>query len=60
MSIVADNVQFIGPRESGDAGGQRPPYQSRQQSSGSTAPAPGPVDGPWPGDTSEPDDDIPF
>ena len=67
VSIVADNVQFIGPRESGDAGGQRPSYQDRQQGQGGQQnarptgmPQPGPVDGPWAGDTTEPEDDIPF
>ncbi len=69
VSIVADNVQFIGPRETGDAGGQRPPYQGGQQGQGGQRgaqaggggmPQPGPVDGPWPGDTAEPEDDIPF
>jgi single-strand DNA-binding protein len=61
VSIVADNVQFIGPRDGGDAGGQRPPYQGQQGArTGGGVPQPGPVGPPWPDDTAEPDDDIPF
>jgi single-strand DNA-binding protein len=69
VSIVADNVQFIGPREGGggggggygqQAGGYQQPAAQRQ--------APGPkfnepdLDGPPAGDFAEPgaDDDIPF
>jgi single-strand DNA-binding protein len=61
VSIVADNVQFIGPREGAEGGGQRPPYQGGQQGArpGGGVPQPGPVE-PWPADTNEPDDDIPF
>jgi single-strand DNA-binding protein len=67
VSIVADNVQFIGPREGAApgggeyAGGQRS-YQSGGQQAARPAGASqaGPIDGPWPGDTAEPDDDIPF
>jgi single-strand DNA-binding protein len=64
VSIVADNVQFIGPRDGGgDAGGgQRSggyaPQGGAQRQGG--VPQPGPVDDPWAGDTTEPDDDIPF
>ena len=70
VSIVADNVQFIGPREGGGAGGTGSygQQQGGSQQGGSRQPAgqrqggapeSGPVD-PWPADTTEPDDDIPF
>jgi len=65
VSIVADNVQFIGPREGGGGGGGGSYGQQQggsQQPAGQRqggVPAPGPVD-PWPGDTAEPEDDIPF
>lgn len=61
VSIVADNVQFIGPREGGDAsgGGQRQGGYAQQGGRGGGLPEPAPVE-PWPADTSEPDDDIPF
>ena len=60
VSIVADNVQFIGPREGGAAGGSG--SWSAQQGGGQRSggmPEPKPVE-PWPADTTEPDDDIPF
>jgi single-strand DNA-binding protein len=61
VSIVADNVQFIGPREG--AGGNFPQSSGHQQPAGQrqggTTPGPAPVE-PWPSDTNEPDDDIPF
>jgi single-strand DNA-binding protein len=66
VSIVADNVQFIGPREGGGGGdfggGQRAGGHGQQggaQRQGGGMPEPGPVE-PWPADTTEPDDDIPF
>jgi single-strand DNA-binding protein len=65
VSIVADNVQFIGPREGGGggdfSGGQRSGGGAQQggaQRQGGM-PNPAPVE-PWPTDTTEPDDDIPF
>ncbi len=65
VSIVADNVQFIGPREGGGGGGTGSYGQQQggsqqpagQRQGGATAPAP--VE-PWAADTNEPDDDIPF
>lgn len=58
VSIVADNVQFIGPRDGGDAGqrgGYQQPAGQRQgpgfNDTGLTPPA---------GDFGEADDDIPF
>ena len=66
VSIVADNVQFIGPRESGGGGGggsygqQQGGYQQPAgQRQGGATPEPAAVE-PWPADTTEPDDDIPF
>lgn len=61
VSIVADNVQFIGPREGGDSsgGGPRQGGYAQQGGRGGGLPEPAPVE-PWPADTSEPDDDIPF
>lgn len=55
VSIVADNVQFIGPRDGGDfAAGQRSARQGGHDT------PPGNMGGTPPGDFDEPDDDIPF
>ena len=55
VSIVADNVQFIGPRDGGDfAAGQRNARQGGHDT------PPGDMGGTPPGDFDEPDDDIPF
>jgi single-strand DNA-binding protein len=58
VSIAADRVQFIGPRDGGAGGGYQQPATQRQ----SDAPAfnnEG-LDGPPAGDFAEGDDDIPF
>jgi single-strand DNA-binding protein len=71
VSIVADNVQFIGPREGGgggygqqQGGYQQPAGQRQAQGQGSefTGPAVAPAhtDFGEPGDPGGPDDDIPF
>lgn len=55
VDIVADNVQFIGPRDGGDfAAGQRSARQGGHDT------PPGDMGGTPPGDYDEPDDDIPF
>jgi single-strand DNA-binding protein len=60
VDIVADTVQFIGPREEGAAGGGQGGGYSRP----APAPAPAPVGpaepAPWGGGASDVDDDIPF
>ena len=62
VSIVADNVQFIGPREGGGQGGG----QGGDWSQGGAARGAGAafnsagLDAPPPGDFAEQDDDIPF
>ncbi len=57
VSIVADNVQFIGPREGGGGGYQQPAAQ--RQNTGPAFNNEG-LDGPPAGDFTEADDDIPF
>jgi single-strand DNA-binding protein len=67
VSIVADNVQFIGPRDGaggaggGEFAGQRGgrAQQGGQRGGAGGRPDTGAVE-PWPGDATEPDDDIPF
>jgi single-strand DNA-binding protein len=61
VSIVADNVQFIGPREAagGGSGAWAATQGGGQRTGTGGAPEPAPVE-PWPADTTEPDDDIPF
>jgi len=65
VSIVADNVQFIGPRDSAaqggggwnnQGGGQQGARTGGRQGGSPQAEPPGP----WPDDTTEGDDDIPF
>ncbi len=60
VSVVANNVQFIGPRDSGGQGGgwSGPSAGQGGQSGGAGFTGPGPE--PSKGDFSESDDDIPF
>jgi single-strand DNA-binding protein len=63
VSVVANNVQFIGPRDSGGQGGGWSGASAGQggqggQAAGAGFTGPGPE--PSKGDFSEPDDDIPF
>ena len=60
VSIVADNVQFIGPREGGGQGGDRNSGQGGAARSSGPAFNNAGLDGPPPGDFTEADDDIPF
>ncbi len=57
VSIAADRVQFIGPRDGGAGGYQQPPAQ--RQNAGPAFSNEG-LDGPPAGDFAEGDDDIPF
>jgi single-strand DNA-binding protein len=63
VSIAADRVQFIGPREGGGQGGGQGGYAAPQggaaRGAGTTFNNAG-LDGPPPGDFAEADDDIPF
>lgn len=59
VSIVADNVQFIGPRDANAGGGYAAPRPAAVPAAGPVFDATGLE--PAPGDTNEPtDDDIPF
>ena len=58
VSVVANNVQFIGPRDAGGAGGYTAPQSGSARGTGTTFSKTGP-DGPPRGDFTE-DDDIPF
>ena len=60
VSVVANSVQFIGPRDSGSQGGgwSGPSAGQGGQSAGAGFTGPGPE--PSKGDFSESDDDIPF
>jgi len=60
VSVVANNVQFIGPRDSGGQGGGWSSPSGGQASQGAGAGFTGPSPEPSKGDFSEPDDDIPF
>ena len=60
VSVVANTVQFIGPRDtSGGQGGYAAPQAGAARGAGTTFNKAG-LDGPPPGDFSEADDDIPF
>jgi single-strand DNA-binding protein len=61
VSIMADNVQFIGPRDGGGTGGQQGAYQGggQRQNAGPVFNSEG-LDAPPAGDFAEADDDIPF
>ena len=60
VSVVANSVQFIGPRDAGSQGGgwSGPGAGQGGKSAGAGFTGPGPE--PSKGDFSEPDDDIPF
>ena len=60
VSVVANNVQFIGPRDSGGQGGGWSGPSAGQAGQGAGAGFTGPSPEPSKGDFSEPDDDIPF
>ena len=59
VSVVANNVQFIGPRDAGGAGGYTAPQGGSARGTGTTFNKTGP-DGPPRDDFTEADDDIPF
>jgi single-strand DNA-binding protein len=56
VSVVANNVQFIGPRDSGAQAGGWSGANAGQSGAGFTGPSPEPPKG----DFNESDDDIPF
>jgi len=57
VDVIADNVQFIGPRDGGEGGGGGGSYAPRRQEPAPISSAP-PAGDPWGG--SGADDDIPF
>jgi single-strand DNA-binding protein len=60
VSVVANSVQFIGPRDSGGQGGGWSGQSAGQGGQGGGAGFTGPSPEPPKGDFSESDDDIPF
>ena len=60
VSVVANSVQFIGPRDSGSQGGNWNSPSAAQGGQGAGAGFTGPGPEPSKGDFSESDDDIPF